>query len=142
MNISLLNVQGLTQVKLAEIEGEMVGSTLFCITETHKRDGSILSSNSSKVIHRIREVEDKKGGGMMLMWNKKIGLEVSEKVCKFKDLMITIFTKLTIRGMVTQIKKGQDGERKNFYFCDFTRTKKKLCFYREKNFWDLWTTPP
>ena len=33
---------------------------------------------------------------MMLIWNKEAGLEVSEKRCKIKDIMIT---KLMIRGM-------------------------------------------
>ena len=81
-------------MKLVEIEDQMEGNTLFCITETHKRDGSLINSRSNEVIHRIREVEDKKGGGMMLIWNKEMGLDVSEKRCKTKDIMIPIYLNL------------------------------------------------
>ena len=89
LRIKLLNVQCLTQTKMIELEENMDKETIFFLTETHKRDNSIRNKDDTKFIHKIRDLSDKKGGGLMMIWKSDIDMESRELPTKFKDILFT-----------------------------------------------------
>lgn len=69
LQIQLINIQGLTKVKQIEIEKLIEGrNTIRCLTETQKKDEGIFFENKVTVNHSNRNKEDKKEGGLMLVY--------------------------------------------------------------------------
>ena len=89
IKMKLLNVQSLSQAKMIEIEDDLDRETIYFLTETHKRDNSIRFKDSTNSIHKIREINDKKGGGLMMVWQAKLELISKEITSKFKDILVT-----------------------------------------------------
>ena len=82
-------MQCLTQPKIIEIEDLLDQNTVFFLTETHKRDNSIRFNNNSNFLHKTRNIIDKKGGGLMIVWNKDSKFEFVELPNDNKDILIT-----------------------------------------------------
>ena len=81
--INLLNIQGLTQVKMVEIEDFIKNKescNIFCLTETQLKRNHIKTSPNVNYIHRMRKLNDKKGGGLSIIWknNEKVFIEELE----------------------------------------------------------------
>ena len=54
MMIRLLNVQGLSKEKYAEIEEEVEDNTVLCLTETQKKIDNINTAEDIQVYHSMR----------------------------------------------------------------------------------------
>ena len=64
-------------------------NTVFFFTETHKRDNSIRINYSTNYLHKTRNIIDKKGGGLMIVWNKNSKFEFIELTNDNKYILIT-----------------------------------------------------
>ena len=64
LNFHLLNIQGLTQPKVIEIEGELKSNDIYCLTETQMKRKQVKTSDSTRELHKMRSLTDKKGGGL------------------------------------------------------------------------------
>ena len=67
MVVKLINVQVLTQNKMCESVDQLEENTSFCTTETQHKYQKIRVKESIKLISSMRELEDTKGGGLMIM---------------------------------------------------------------------------
>ena len=85
--IRLINIQGLTQIKASEIEELVSENSLFCITETQQRYNKIRFMDNTKYISVMREKEDKKGGGIMVVYKESENVEVKEIKTRDSDVL-------------------------------------------------------
>ena len=72
--VLFLNVQGLTQSKLIEIEKEVINdkTRIICLVEMHQLRDNLYFSNNIGYTAKYRNEDDKKGGGILLLWNKNL----------------------------------------------------------------------
>ena len=61
--INLLNVQGLTQAKMIEVESYIRNDNCFFLIETHQKREQIRYSKDIRNLQKMRKIDDKKGGG-------------------------------------------------------------------------------
>ena len=73
---------------MIEIEDDMDKETIYFLTETHKRDNSVRMKEDTRSIHKTREINDKKGGGLMMLWKSDLEMKSRELSTKFKDILI------------------------------------------------------
>ena len=85
--IKLLNVQGLTQAKSIEVEQRINNSTIVCLTETQQKRHNIKFQKNIRNVSQMRTREDRKGGGLMILWDDKMGLEVEKLESNHQDLL-------------------------------------------------------
>ena len=69
--MNLINTQGLTQAKTIEIEKILAQDemSLCFLVETHLTRNSLKFDNNIKFLSQMRKLDDKKGGGLMIIWN-------------------------------------------------------------------------
>ena len=115
LKIKLLNVQCLTQTKMIELEENMDKETIFFLTETHKRDNSVRNKDDTRFIHKTRDLSDKKGGGLMMLWKSDIDMKSRELPTKSGDILFTEnmigsykFYSILVYMSVTDFKLNQD----------------------------------
>lgn len=85
----LLNIQGLTNPKVAEIEELMRDrKSLAILTETQKKVNNLKINEDIIVLESMRDLKDKKGGGLMLMHWKDKEIKLEKGDTKNKDLML------------------------------------------------------
>ena len=65
--INLLNVQGLTNAKIIELEELMDNKSLLCLTETQLKIQKVNIDKEYRIYDSMRETNDKKGGGILMM---------------------------------------------------------------------------
>ena len=71
IEIKLLNVQGLTEDKWIGILEETGDDSIMCLTETQKKVDDIKIVKDVKIIQTMREMQDRKGGGLLIMYKEK-----------------------------------------------------------------------
>ena len=70
VNFKIINIQGLTKTKGIEVE-ELIGDrSIVCLTETQKKIRDVMFSKDCKIIENMREKEDRKGGGLMVIYKE------------------------------------------------------------------------
>ena len=69
--IKLLNIQGLAQYKINEIENIITDNTLLCLTETQQTLDKTKWNQSLNSYTSMRSKTEKKGGGLMLLHKDK-----------------------------------------------------------------------
>lgn len=74
LEIKLINIQGLTQVKLLDLINIMNPYTILCITETHQKYEHLQIPTEIKCIYSHRKMDDKKGGGLLIMYKNNQNL--------------------------------------------------------------------
>ena len=67
---NLINVQGLTQTKVIELEDMLRQNEITCLTETQQKIEKNRFKNSAGSM-TMRRKKEKKGGGLMIMYKKK-----------------------------------------------------------------------
>ena len=74
--IKCINIQGLTKQKYLEIEKEIDNKTIMCLVETQEKFEKIIErDNLEKHVSR-RKMEDKKGGGIMILKKKDNNIKI------------------------------------------------------------------
>ena len=85
-HIKLLNIQGLSKTKMVEIECLIKNKgEILCLTETqHKTDKANLSHSITKHI-QMRDEKDKKGGGLMVIYQTGYDIDLRKIDTKNTD---------------------------------------------------------
>ena len=89
-DINLLNVQGLSQPKMIEIEQLLCvnDTSIFCLTETHQTRNTIKMNDDIQILSKMRNIKEKKGGGLMLLWNKNNGIKIEKIDTNHSDILL------------------------------------------------------
>ena len=78
LHIKCINIQGLTKQKYLEIERDIDDKTITCLVETQEKFEKIIErENLEKYVSR-RKMEDKKGGGIMILKKKDSNIEIEK----------------------------------------------------------------
>ena len=87
-HIKLVNIQGLSKTKVVEIECLIKNKgDILCLTETqHKTDKANLSHDITKHI-QMRDEKDKKGGGLMVIYQTGCDIDLRKTDTKNTDLL-------------------------------------------------------
>ena len=87
LQIKLLNIQGLTKVKAIELESLFWNNDILCLTEAQQKMEKVNFSKNVKYVTSMRDVEEKKGGGLMILYkNGNILMKKIETI--HKDILI------------------------------------------------------
>ena len=87
LNVKCINIQGLTNVKITELENIINKDTLLCLTETQLKIDKVKISEGLKYVENMRESQDKKGGGLMMLWRNEVELCVEKIDTKLRDIL-------------------------------------------------------
>ena len=89
--IHLLNIQGFTRAKQIEIEDlAKQDGVLVCLTETQQKYDKIALTKGISKVERMRDVLDKKGGGLLIAFKENSWLQVDQMETKNADLLYAI----------------------------------------------------
>jgi len=93
LKIDFINVQGLSNLKAAEICG-LLGEVdspsevrIIGLVETHEKHRAVSFGEDVGVVERMREVTDKRGGGLMFVWRQDEGLEIEKIQNESPDIL-------------------------------------------------------
>ena len=73
---------------MLEIEENIDQNTIYCLTETHKRDNSIRIRENYEYIHKTRDINSKKGGGNMIVWLKSEDIKSETIQTEEEDILM------------------------------------------------------
>ncbi len=82
-----MNIQGLTKVKYTELEELIDDKSILCLTETQKKVRNIIARDDIKILDNMREIKDKKGGGIMMLYKESKGLKFKKIISQSNDLL-------------------------------------------------------
>ena len=74
---------------MVEIENNLDRDSIYFSTETNRRDNDFRVSENITFIHKSRDIQDKKGGGLMVLWRSEIDMVYTERYSTFSDILIT-----------------------------------------------------
>ena len=83
----MLNIQGLTKVKAVELEHLFENNDILCLTETQQKIEKISFNKSIKYITSMRDVKEKKGGGLMILY-KNTNFLIKKIETIHKDILV------------------------------------------------------
>ena len=84
----LVNVQGLTELKLFELEGILQNRCeIMCLTETQQKRQKLVESEGIEKIEGMRELQDKKGGGLLFLWKQEDKFRATRTPTECKDIL-------------------------------------------------------
>ena len=86
LDIKLINIQGLSQIKASEVEDFLDEYTLFCVTETKQKCQSKKFKDNTGCIISVRDKGDKQGGGIMILY-KKVHLHMEKQKVNQSDIL-------------------------------------------------------
>ena len=91
LQIKLINIQGLTNAKMAEIQLEIgqQHNVIYCLTETQQKWLNINLPDKLVYVSSMRDMEDKKGGGLSILHTKSDNLETTKLESGHKDILYT-----------------------------------------------------
>ena len=87
--MKVINIQGLTQTKAKEVEELVSDDSIVCLTETQKKLRDINFSDNCVIVDNMREEQDRKGGGLMVLYRKDTGVDLEKIPTKCPDILHT-----------------------------------------------------
>ena len=84
----LLNVQGLLKHKIIEIEQLIGKHTLLFMTETQQKFDNTTLDQNFDTFTSMRAQDGKKGGGLMVLYQKQEHIQLQQITSKQKDILI------------------------------------------------------
>ena len=91
MIIKLINIQGLTKAKSLEVEELLKEKRneccIVCLVETQQKYKKVDFSKGVKCVEKMRDMSDKKGGGLSVLMNERDGCDINEKGCDNSDIL-------------------------------------------------------
>lgn len=91
MKIKLINIQGLTKVKSLEVEELLKEKRneccILCLVETQQKYKKVDFSKGVICVEKMRDMNDKKGGGLSVFMNERDGCDIKEKECDNADIL-------------------------------------------------------
>ena len=114
IEIKLSNVQGLTEDKWIEILEETGDESIMCLTETQKKVDDIKIVKDVKIIQTMREMQDRKGGGLQIMYKEKEKYDLQKMTTRSTEILHVEgeIEKGQIRIVLVYMKSGNDNETK------------------------------
>lgn len=94
--IKAINIQGLSKVKVKEIEDLIDENSILCLTETHKKIRDVNFDKNMTILEQMREAKDRKGGGIMILYQQDKYIRLEKVTTKNRDLL---FVKGSVRGL-------------------------------------------
>ena len=83
----MINVQGITQAKVIDIEKLLEDNCVMCLTETQEKVRKVKISDNIEVMESMREVQDRKGGGIMVLHRKNKNVSMHRQENRLKDYL-------------------------------------------------------
>ena len=86
----MINIQGLTKAKYLEVEdilNEENTNNIICITETQQKIDKTVESKGVKKHIAMRNMDDKKGGGLMILYREEEKMELKIEKSRSKDIL-------------------------------------------------------
>ena len=87
--IKLINIQGLTNIKYTELVKEINTNSIICLTETQKKIDNIKTSSDIQTLSSMRKVSERKGGVLMILYQKQDDIALEKIVSINSDILIT-----------------------------------------------------
>ena len=87
IKINFLNIQGLSQRKFMEIENKMEND-IFLLVETQLKQDKLKHQEKTRVLNKMRDITDRKGGGLMTVWRENSNINIEEIKTKHRDIMM------------------------------------------------------
>ena len=118
VKVNLVNVQGLTRSKLLELEGLLkTDCDIMCLTETQQKFEKYEASQGITMVESMREIKDKKGGGLRIMIQNKQGTGIlKQRTCNPDILHATVeigSANLQIVLVYLSVSKTADDRERN-----------------------------
>ena len=88
ININMLNIQCLTQSKLIEIENNICNNDVYLLLETHEKRHQTKINPINQQLTKMRNINDKKGGGLMVIWRGGKNININEIITNNCDIML------------------------------------------------------
>ena len=85
--IRLINVQGLSREKSAEIFDMVEGDMVLCLTETQKKVDDIRLEGGMVVWQSMRDMQDRKGGGLVCAFKENNNIDLEKKESNSKEIL-------------------------------------------------------
>ena len=110
--IKCLNIQGLTNEKYSELYGEIGEGVIMCLTETQKKVNNIRIGQEMKILESMREMQDQRGGGIMILYEEREDLFLEKKESRYRDCLEVSgkFGKEKVNLTVVYLKTGAGRE--------------------------------
>ena len=87
LHIYLINIQGLTEPKILEIQEFTNHDSLVCLTETQQKIDKFNIKNDIEKYVAMRKKESKKGGGLMILKKRGSEIQVEDVFTLHEDCM-------------------------------------------------------
>ena len=88
LNIHLLNIQGLARAKQVEVEELIKGKgSIICLTETQQKYDKITWTDNFGKVEKMRDVSDKKGGGLLILFKLNDWFKLEQMETKNADVL-------------------------------------------------------
>lgn len=87
LKVKLINIQGLTKTKMLELGKLVCKNTVLCLTETQEKIRKTKLNDDMESIESLREIEDKKGGGVMMIYRNDNERSFKKVDCRSKDCL-------------------------------------------------------
>lgn len=113
IELCLINIQGLTKQKLMEIESNISEKKIYFLTETQQKYDKLMVSKGLSKVESNRDMKDKKGGGLMIIYNNNI-FEIEKMETEHKDILYTSWKlhNLELRIILVYFSSGNTEEDK------------------------------
>ena len=117
IKINLVNVQGLTRSKLLELEDILRNDCdILCLTETQQKFEKYDVCDGVSMVESMREVKDKKGGGLRIMFRSGQNVKATKQPTASPDILYAIMVVGTVKlhlilVYLPVIKSVEDRER-------------------------------
>ena len=72
---------------MGELERLIDDNTIMCLTETQLKIDRIKNTGNLMYVDSMREMQDKKGGGLRILWRKEKEVDVEEIETKIRDIL-------------------------------------------------------
>ena len=113
LEIKLINIQGLTQVKTTEIEGEIKENTIFCVTETQNKYQKTHVHENVSCLHSWRDSDDKKGGGLLILYRNSTHFDCKKEESGHNDILLAKCKYKTLEFVIILIYMATNDKMRN-----------------------------
>ena len=86
--MKLINIQGLSQHKVNEIEDLVTDNSLLCLTETQQTLDKTKWSKDLNIYASMRGKNERKGGGLMLLFKDQENVHLQKVKTQLQDILV------------------------------------------------------
>lgn len=121
INIKTLNVQGLTNIKYAELSKLINKDDILCLTETQLKYSKISIDNNLNFLESMRKIDDRRGGGLLIIYNPGT-YEIKEMQSNHPDLLVVSCKKLGFKfKIILPYISVNDNDRNRHIYAEISK---------------------